>query len=121
MPRPTTQYEWATEDVEEVVNVGGSNIIFPNKTEPTDSYLNTGVEARQPWPQAYINYILNSHYQWIQWLLEGEIGDVRFMPTSTTATDMDNTFNGTWEDLGTTTLTTSISGSETFRLFRKTA
>ncbi len=121
MPQPTTLTSWATNDVQEVVNLGGSVFIVFNKAEPTESFLNSGVLARQPWPRPYVNYMLNSHGQWIEHLNQGEIGDIKWMPTTTTATEMETRFTGTWEDLGTTSFSMTPSGNESLRLFRKTA
>lgn len=121
MPIPTTTYDWATTDVEEAVILGGNNILVENKVEPTESYLNSGILARQPWPQPYINYVLNAHGEWIDYLRRGEIGDVMWMETTVTAGDMATRFGGTWDDLGTTDFTMAPSGTETLRLFKRSA
>lgn len=121
MPAPTTVTTWAINDVQEVVNIGGNNIIVFNKVEPTASYLNSGTLAREPFPRPYINYMLNSHGLWIDHVHQGDVGDYRWMPTSTTATDMANRFGGTWNDLGTADFTMTPAATETLRLFVKTA
>ncbi len=121
MPKPTTLTEWATSDFDEVVNIGGNLILVTNKVEPTASYLDSGVIARQPFPRPYVNYVLNSHGLHIDYLYEGDIGDYKWMGTAITESEMNSRFGGSWTDLGTTTFTMSPSGSETLRLFRKDA
>lgn len=117
MPLPTTEYRWATDDVQESVEIGGSPVLVDNKVEPTLAYLDSGILARQPAIRSYINYILNSHGEWIEHLREGEVGDFKLMPTATTSGNMATRFGGTWTDLGTTTFTLSPSGSQAVRLF----
>ncbi len=121
MPVPSTLTRWATDDFQEVVDIGGNLIIVFNKVEPTASYLDSGTVARQPFPRPYVNYMFNSHGLWIDHVHQGDIGDVRWMASTTTATDMNTRFGGTWADLGTTDFTMTPAATETLRLFRKTA
>lgn len=116
MPQPVTSVSWATTEVTEVVNIGGNNLIVTNKVEPTASYLNAGVLAREPFPRPYVNYILNSHGQWIEYLNEGDTGDFKLVASSTTAAGMTDRFGGSWVDHG----TDSFAG-QTLRLFEKTS
>lgn len=121
MPIPTTRYEWATEYVQEVVSSGGNLFFVDNKTVPTDSVLNSGVLAHEPPLRPYINYTLNSHGQWIEFHRAGNVGDVKWVDPSTTSGDMSTRHLGTWEDLGTTNFSMTPAGTETLRLFKKTA
>lgn len=116
MPLPLTQYRWATNDVQETVTIGGNAIVVDNKVEPTTAVLNSGTLARQPLIRPYLNYMLQSHGAWIEWLRIGEVGDFKIMPTSATSSSMATRFGGTWTDLGTTTFTLSPSGAQTVRL-----
>lgn len=121
MPTPTTVYEWAIEDQQEVVFSGGSIFFVDNKAVPTDSVLNSGVLAYEPWNRSYANYTLNSHGQWIGHFRSGNIGDTKWVDPSTTVGDMSTRHLGTWDDLGTTTFSMTPAGTETLRLFKKTA
>lgn len=121
---PTSNFNWATEEVSELYSINGNDILVVNKVEPTNSYINSGVLAGQPFPRPYVNYSLSSHGEWIGYLRSGEIGNnYKWMDPSTTITDMANMFGGTWEDLGTSsfTMTGGPSSTQTLKLFNRTA
>lgn len=118
MAAPITEYEWATSNVAEYVLSpdGESSVLVLNKVAPDVATQQSGVRARQPVVRSYYNYMLNSHGQWIDWLRAGDVGDFKLMPSSTTATDMQNNFTGTWTDHGTDTF-----AGQTLKLFERTA
>ena len=119
MPRPTTTYEWATENVAEYVqDKDGNATLVLNKVNPALDTISSGVRARTPVSRGNYNYILNSHGQHIDYLYEGEVGRTEIFADSAgyTTTDMANWYGGTWVDRGTDTLF-----GQTYRLFEKTA
>lgn len=50
MAKPTESYEWATEDLNDVLS--GE----PNKLEPTEEFKLSGTKRAEPLPRAYDNY-----------------------------------------------------------------
>lgn len=106
MTKPLTKIEWATRAFYEYVSPpdGGASSLAVNKAAPDVATTNSGLLARTPLIRQHLNYILNAHYERIQWLEEKEIGELwETSNTALTAADVEALFGNTWEDLGTET------------------
>lgn len=120
--KPSLTPDWAENTVDEPVIIDGNTILVTNKVEPTAGYKNSGELAREPLPRPYLNYQFNLINQWLKHLDERySIGDFVNAATTETATTIGNRLGGVWTDHGTYSVTTSITGSVTMRLFEKTA
>lgn len=109
--------QWANVDVEEAVTIDGNLTLVTNKVEPTSEFKSTGQLARQPFIRPYDNWFKNEVCKWIEYFANSiEVGDYKVMPTTTTATDMEERFGGTWVDNGTDDL-----AGQTIRLFERVA
>lgn len=102
--KPTTNIDWAETTATETVAIGDNYILVTNVVEPTGSYKNTGVLARQPIIRPYLNWFFREVARWIKYVHEGEVGDTKIMPPTTTSANMATRFGGTWTDHGTLTL-----------------
>lgn len=119
MPVPTTNTAWALDDVSETDPVTSNSV--DNKSPPPEILRLTGaLYNTRPLTRPHLNYMFNSHHQWIQWLRSREIGEKKMVDVSVIGTEMTARFGGTWNDEGTTTVTTT-SGVQTFRIFTRTA
>lgn len=117
MSKPTTTLDWAENiEVEYIQSPEGENVLVFNKVEPSVSFKKSGFRARSRLVRAYLNYHLNSLAQYVKYLLIGEVGDVKLLPTTTTVAEVQARFGGTWADRGTQAL-----GTITKRVFERTA
>lgn len=102
--KPTSNLDWAETTVTATVPIGDNFILVTNVVEPTGSYKNTGVLSRQPIIRPYLNWLFREIGRWIKYTHEGEVGDVKIMPSTTTPANMATRFGGTWTDHGTFTI-----------------
>lgn len=106
--RPTETLGWATNQVNETVNIGNNNILVTNKVEPTAGIKNSGILARQPWPRPYLNWLFDNYYRWIENLdtRDNYVGIIKICASSAgrTITDFADEFGGTWVLRGTDTI-----------------
>lgn len=73
--KPTETLGWATNTVNESVNIGGNNILVTNKVQPTQELKDSGVLAREPWARPYLNWVLNYFTRWLRHLNSNGIAD----------------------------------------------
>lgn len=105
--RPTETLGWATNQVDEVINIGGSGVFVTNKNEPTQELKDSGVLAREKWGRPYMNWLFDYLMRWIDNLQSREdfVGVVKLTTdASRTVTDYQSEFSGTWVALGSETL-----------------
>lgn len=117
MSKPTTSLDWAERlEAETIQSQEGESVLVFNKVEPSVAFKESGFRARSRLVRAYLNYHLYSLSQYIKYLIIGEVGDVKLLPTTTTVAEVEARFGGTWADRGTQSL-----GSITKRVFERTA
>lgn len=115
--RPTLQPTWATNVVEEQVEIGGNTILVTNKVEPTQEFKNSGNLARENLPRPYLNFQFDLLAGWILHLDERYVvGDYHLGSSSDTAPAVSTRLGGTWVSRGTDTI-----AGQTVQLFEKTA
>lgn len=116
--RPTETIGWAINQVDEVVNIGGSGVLVTNKVEPTTELKNSGVKAREKWARPYLNWLFNFLMRWIDNLQSREsfVGVIKMSNDTAgrTVTDYQNEFGGTWADRG-----TEVLAGQTIRIFER--
>ena len=95
--------KWAFNDIQEVKDLRGDGqlAVLDNKTQIPEEFQNTGLLFRQNLPYDFLNFQLNLIYQWIVYLHEGEVGDIRSVDSSITVEDMEDRFGGIWEEVDT--------------------
>lgn len=115
---PTETLGWATNQVDEVVNIGGSGVLVTNKVEPTTELKNSGVKAREKWARPYLNWVLNYFMRWVDNLNSREnfVGVIKMANDTAgrTVNDYEQEFGGSWADRG----TQAIAG-QTVRVFER--
>jgi hypothetical protein len=104
---PTEILGWATNVVDEVVNIGGNGVLVTNKVEPTQELKDSGVLAREKWARAYMNWLFNYLMRWIDNLntRENYVGVVKLTTDAgRTEADFEAEFSGSWQLNGSDTL-----------------
>lgn len=117
--KPIETIGWATSQVDEAVNIDGSNILVTNKVEPTQELKDSGVLAREKWARPYMNWLFDFLMRWVDNLdtRTAYIGKVEITTDSgRTVTDYQNEFGGTWVQLSNDTI-----GGSTVYVFERTA
>lgn len=114
--RPDQVLEWATNTVDEVVEINGQQVFVTNKTEPPQAFKNTGILARQKVGRARINWVLNLICQWIAHL-DGryDVGDIHISNINHNLTELSERLGGTWVLTGTQSV-----GGTTLYYYNKT-
>lgn len=105
--RPTIFPTWATNNLDEPVQIGGATVLVTNKVEPTSEFKATGLKARENFARPYLNYQFNLLDEWVENLdtRTSQIGKVELTSDSgRTITDYADEFGGTWTSHGSTTL-----------------
>lgn len=118
--RPTETTGWARNQVDESIPLGDSNVLVTNKVEPTGGIKNDGILAREPWPRAYMNWLFDNYYRWIENLdtRDNFVGVIKFAADTAGRTTADYVaeFGGSWTDRGTDTI-----AGQTVRVFERIA
>lgn len=104
---PTEELRWASETVQEVVNINGVPILVENKTEPPDAFKSTGILARQRVGRSRINWFFDLTSRYINHLVERySVGDVHVTTVNESDVDISERLGGTWEQYGSQTINT---------------
>lgn len=105
--RPSSYPSWATNVLDEPVQIGGSTVLVTNKVEPTTEFKSTGLKARENFARPYLNFQFNLLDEWVQNFdtRTSIVGKVELTSDAgRTVTDYANEFGGTWTSHGSTTL-----------------
>lgn len=115
--RPTEDPQWATQTIQEVVDIGGQQILVVNKTEPPQAFKNTGILAREKVGRARFNWILDLLCRFVKHLDERyAINDVHISTVNVNTTDLSVRLGGTWVSIG-----SQVVSGTTLYYFRKSA
>lgn len=115
--RPTETLQWASQTIQEVVDIGGQQVLVVNKTEPPQAFKNTGILARERVSRPRINWVLDLISRYVNHLDQRlAVGDVHMSNINQNVNELSERLGGTWELLGTTTI-----GSSTIYNYIKTA
>jgi len=118
MAEPDVKLSWATTDIVEQYDLekGDGLQAYPNKYLPPDQFQSSGISVRENWPRAFLNYIFNNIFLWIDHLdTRYIVGDTHTTTTAEDAIAISTRLGGTWVLVG----TESLAG-ETNNVFRKT-
>lgn len=114
--RPTEDLAWASQTINEVVDIGGQQVYVTNKTEPPQAFKNTGILARERVGRARINWVLDLISRYIKHLDERyAIGDVHISIANQNLTTLSTRLGGTWVSIG----SQAVAGT-TLYYYRKT-
>lgn len=117
--KPLESLGWATNQIDEAVDVGGSNQLVTNKVEPTQEMKDSGVLAREKWARSYMNWLFNFIMRWIDNLdtRTAYVGKVEITTNaSRTISDYASEFGGTWVKRADDSI-----GGQTVYVFERTA
>ena len=118
MPRPIEGTEWATTQLDETIkNTKGEAVLVSNREEPSISSKLSGFRARTKVARAYINYMFYAIHKHLTWITEGDVGDIKFFPTTKTEAEVEADYGGNWTLLG----TMAVSGGPSLNVFQKSS
>ena len=115
--KPTLYPTWATDNINEAIEIDNLIVTFGSKLEPTAEWKTSGAKYNENTPRQYLNYQFDNINQWVTHLDERyAIGDVHLTTSGETSTAISARLGGTWVSRSTTTV-----GTITPEVFEKTA
>lgn len=102
---PTEDLRWASEPVEEIVQIAGVPTLVTNKVEPSPAFKNTGILARQKIGRARINWFFDLTSRYIKHLIERyQVGSVYTSVIDENVVTLSTRLGGTWSKIGSSTV-----------------
>lgn len=114
-------YEWASEERQEVVIIGGQPHVVKNKEQPLQEFTTFGLRYGQPYNNQETNYQFDGYSKWVKHLDERySVGSIHMTRSVLLGYETDAQLQvrlgGTWTLLGTQTI-----GGATVQLWEKVA